>query len=186
MARPYLDGSEAERENLWLELVEMGVSTTAEIASMSGLTQRRVQQRLAMARARQAEGSASRKGREDLPWVPIVNGRIEGHHYNLRHDELSNTPSGPFRIGTGNGYIQVANGAAVKEKVGTEEEAKAKAEEAKAEEAQPKSKAKLLTREQVDAIMAKHRRPRAKRFKLPRQIKPKRPRGKRKRALIDT
>lgn len=113
MPRPHLDSTEHAREDVWLDAIEEGVATTAEIARSTGLTVRRVQQRLKAARQRlEAEScGGSDRGRDDLPWVELTSGPAEGLHYNLRDDGLSNLPSGPFRIGTARGGSQVAHAA---------------------------------------------------------------------------
>lgn len=113
MPRPHLDSTEHAREDVWLDAVEGGVTTTAEIAGATGLTIRRVQQRLAAARQRR-EAEPCRpgdRGRDELPWVELTTGPTEGLHYNLRDDAASVLPSGPFRVGTSRGGIQVGHAA---------------------------------------------------------------------------
>lgn len=52
MARPYLDTTDLERHDLWLDAVDQGATTTRDIANATGYTIRRVQQCLAAARNR--------------------------------------------------------------------------------------------------------------------------------------
>jgi hypothetical protein len=112
MARPYQTESEDRREDAWLDSIESGASTTLDIATVTGLTRRRVQQRVAAARRRRDEAAAVAVAVDrphdpaDLPYVPLVSGPSRGLHYRLDVDQLSRLPDCPFRINTAAGRWQ--------------------------------------------------------------------------------
>ena len=104
MVRAYLPQSELDREDVWLDAIESGASTSREIAAQTGYTQRRIQQRVAAARQRRDKAHGDAAGDlHDLPWVELVDGRqAAGPYYDLVTDRLEK-PAGAFRIGTRNG-----------------------------------------------------------------------------------
>jgi hypothetical protein len=62
-----------ERESIWLDLVESGESTTAEIAALAGLTQRSIQMRISRARHRREYDADPRViGIGDAPVLHLV------------------------------------------------------------------------------------------------------------------
>lgn len=102
-----LTAFDLEREDIWLSMIEDGVST-AEIAQMAGLTQRAVQIKVAKARARREE-NVNDHGEPEADEAPILHlvegpGNRDSGWYDLRSDLTSHDNiGGSVLVGNHNG-----------------------------------------------------------------------------------
>src|SRR5689334_1898276 len=79
---------ERERERVWLEAVEAGQESAQSLSQITGLSVRRIQERLARARAAR---SREREGSEpELPILSLINHQpAQGDWYDLSNDQTS-------------------------------------------------------------------------------------------------
>lgn len=83
--------------------------TRAQLAARLGISVGHLRRRLAQDREAQRCVEQVRIAREK-PLVEVVNGRVEGLHYNLSHDQASRLPSGLFLINTSRGVRVMSAG----------------------------------------------------------------------------
>ena len=104
MVRPYLPESELERAEVWLDAIEAGDTSTAEIARDTGLTQRRIRQRVKDARERRERGDQIERRNRDLdrfdyPYMELSHSPSGGHPFCVPSGDLCSEDRGKFHVG---------------------------------------------------------------------------------------
>ncbi len=108
MVRTHLPTTELEREDIWLDAIEAGTTTTRDIAEDVGMTQRHVRRRVAAARKRREEGARDYgyHNRDDLdrfdhPYMELVTSKPEAtpHDWITLTGQESSRDSGKYHIG---------------------------------------------------------------------------------------